>query len=183
MLHILVPLAPGFEEVEACTIIDLLRRAEVQVTTAAIGTSTQVKGSHGIAFEADTLLEKINAQSFEGVVLPGGLPGTTNLAECTTLGEMIKKHHNQGAWIAAICAAPTVLGRLGILKGKQATSYPGFEKGLEGAALSTDAVVQDGKVITSRGLGTAISFSLKLIEAFVSKAKADEISQGILYGG
>jgi 4-methyl-5(b-hydroxyethyl)-thiazole monophosphate biosynthesis len=123
----------------------------------------------------------VQDRSYQAVILPGGMPGTTNLAESKILGALIKRHHQGAAYVAAICAAPTVLARLGVLNGKKATSYPGFEKHLTGAILSADQVVEDGKVITSRGPGTAIPFAVRLIEKLVSSAKAKEVQAAVLY--
>ena len=180
MNQVLVPLAQGFEEVEAVTIIDLLRRGGVQVITASLTNERLVSGAHGIGVQADESLDDLKDQDFSAVVLPGGMPGTTNLASNRTLGLILQKHSGAGAWICAICAAPTVLAKHGILKGKRATSYPGFEAQLTGATFVEEAVVEDGKVITSRGPGTAIPFALKVLERLCGASTAVEVKKGLL---
>lgn len=180
MSEVLVPLAEGFEEIEAVTIIDLLRRAGVGVTTASITNRLSVKGAHGIEVRADSTLPAVSDRTYQAVILPGGMPGTTNLAADKTLGEVISRHQQRGEYLAAICAAPTVLAKHGVLQGKKATCYPGFEEQLSGARTVKDSVVEDGKVLTSRGPGTAIPFALKLIEKLVGAGKAAEIKNAIL---
>ena len=173
-------LADGCEEVEALTTVDLLRRADVDVRTVSIMGRRNVIGSHKIEIMADTVFEDINGTA-EMLILPGGMPGTTNLAAHVGLDQMIREYAGQGRYLAAICAAPTVYGEKGLLTGKKATCYPGMEKGLTGAIVSNDKVVVDGNVITSRGLGTAIDFALKLIEILKDKTLADSIAEKIVY--
>jgi protein deglycase len=180
MPDILVPLAVGFEEVEAVTVIDLLRRAGLTVTTASLRSQTTVKGAHGVEIQAETTLSDVKGRVFDAVVLPGGMPGTTNLAESPEIGNLIQKHAEKGFLVAAICAAPTVLAKHGLLNGKKATCYPGCEGKMTGARVLAETVVEDGNVITSRGPGTAIPFALKLIERLVGQAKAKEVAAGFL---
>ena len=187
---VLVLLADGFEEIEALTVVDLLRRAGIVVETLSIkegGEAEVVNGARGIPVIADGLFdagqESEYLSSASTVVLPGGMPGTINLKEHQGVRKVVTAFYEGGKYVAAICAAPTVLGDLGILEGKSATCYPGMEDGLNCANAVTDGqtVVVDGKVITSRGLGTAIDFSLKLIEILKDKAIADKIGASVVY--
>ena len=158
-------LAEGFEEIEAVTITDILRRGEVDAQMVSIGDRLEVKGAHGLTVTADLLFDEIDEAGCEMAVLPGGMPGTTNLQAHRGLGELITRMASQNKWVCAICAAPMVLGSCGILKGRQATIFPGMEAELTGATPKPDAVVRDGKVITSRAPGTAMVFGLALVEA------------------
>jgi len=176
-----VHLADGFEEIEALTIVDLLRRAEIETEIVSIMGRLPVTGSHGVKVIADILFEDAVYNDCEFIVLPGGMPGATNLDAHEGLHEKILSFHNQGKGLAAICAAPLVLGRAGVLDGKKATCYPGFEKELRDAEAMTDDVVSDQGVITSRGPATAIPFALAIIEAVKDKETADSIAGGLLY--
>ena len=174
-------LAGGFEEIEAIAPIDILRRAELDVTVVGIG-GLAVVGSHGIAVGADITDSEVGLpDDIEAVILPGGMPGTLNLGKHEGLCELLKKHYEAEKMIAAICAAPSVFGQLGFLNGRIATCYPGFESKLEGAIILSTKVAVDGNVTTSKGLGTAIDFSLKLIEQLTDLNTAMEISEGIMY--
>ena len=173
--------ALGFEEVEALTQVDLLRRAGIDVDMVSITDETSVFGAHNIEVVCDEILEEIDKDSYDALILPGGMPGTKNLGNCSELIEMLKKYNEEGKVVAAICAAPMVLGRNGILEGKKACCYPGFEEFLEGAEVCEDKVAADGNVITSRGVGTAIEFAGALIEALVGKDAADEVKESIIY--
>ncbi len=171
-------LAEGFEEVEAIAPLDLLRRAGVSVMTIGVGAKV-VRGAHGMeiiaditTYEAMKLLEKSPADM---VILPGGGLGTENLSVDPTVKAFIDHAHSNGKYIAAICAAPSVLGKYGILKGKRATCFPGFEDKLDGAILSDEKVVADGRIITAKGMGVAVQFGLALVSALVSKERADEL--------
>ncbi len=179
--QVCVFLADGFEEIEGLTVVDLLRRAGVQVTTVSITNDRVIHGAHGIDVYADSLFEEAAYDEFDMVVLPGGMPGTLNLGAHEGVVSVLKQAHAEERFVAAICAAPSVLGMNGILEGKKATSYPGFEDKLLGAECMTDAVVIDGHVITSRGMGTAISFALALIGVLVGEEKAREIGASIIY--
>ncbi len=180
--EILVPLANGFEETEAVTIIDFLRRAGLTVVVAGVPGSGITKGSHGIGIQTDTSISQVADRTFEAVVLPGGMPGATNLAESKDLERILKRQKDRGGLLAAICAAPTVLAKYGLLEGKRATAFPGFESKLTGAKVETDRVVTDGNIVTSRGPGTAIPFSLALVSRLVGDQKAKEIQQAALWG-
>jgi 4-methyl-5(b-hydroxyethyl)-thiazole monophosphate biosynthesis len=163
--RVLVPLAEGFEEIEAVTIVDLLRRAGIEVRTAALG-DPQVTGSHGITITADLALDSAVVADYDMIVLPGGMPGSDHLKRDARVVELLRRFAAEGRYTAAICAAPGVLAHAGLLEGRQATSFPGFlrEDSATGLQLSEAPVVLDGKVVTSRGPGTAIDFGLALIE-------------------
>ena len=174
-------LANGFEEIEAIAPIDILRRAELDVTVVGIG-GLAVVGSHGIAVGADITDSEVGLpDDIEAVILPGGMPGTLNLGKHEGLCELLKKHYEAEKMIAAICAAPSVFGELGFLNGRIATCYPGFESKLEGAIVCGAKVAVDGHVVTSRGLGTAIDFALKLIELLKDLETSSQISDAIIY--
>ncbi|MCR4758368.1 MAG: DJ-1/PfpI family protein [Butyrivibrio sp.] len=174
-------LANGFEEIEALTVVDLLRRQGIEITTVSITDAVEVTGSHNITVKADTVLGKVDFSSFDMLILPGGQPGTTNLGNCKALTEELIKHNDAGKDLAAICAAPTVYGKLGLLQGKKACCYPGCEEGLLGADVQTTEVTVDGNFITSRGMGTAIPFGLAIIERFCGKAAADDMAKKIVF--
>lgn len=177
-----VHLAEGFEEIEALTAVDVLRRAGVDVMTVAMGESKAVTGAHDITVGADLLFAEADYSAADMIVLPGGMPGTTHLMESAALGREIQNYVQLGRWVAAICAAPMVLGGLGVLEGKRATIYPGMETHLAGAVTVVDQpVVVDGKIITSRGPGTAMEFALALVEAIKGKTTAEDIRQDLVY--
>ena len=182
MKKVSIFLAQGFEEVEGLTAVDLLRRAGAEVTMAAVGDSLEVTGSHGITVKADRLLNPEEERKAEMLVLPGGQPGTKNLNACGELLELLKEFDREGKKLAAICAAPTVLGSAGLLKNRKAVCYPGCEEGLNGAEACTERVAVDGHITTSRGVGTAIPFALSLIEQLYGKEKSEEIRKSIMYG-
>jgi 4-methyl-5(b-hydroxyethyl)-thiazole monophosphate biosynthesis len=163
MKRVLVPLAEGFEELEAVTIIDILRRARVEVVVASLEGGT-VTGSHGIRLAADTPLAALAEQDFDMIVLPGGMPGADRLKKDPRIAEIVRSLHAKGRPVAAICAAPMVLAAAGVLDGKRATSFPGFLADAARTTVTGDAVVVDGGVITSRGPGTALDFALTLVE-------------------
>lgn len=173
-------MADGFEEVEGLTVVDLVRRAGIELKTVSVMGRIEVTGAHGIEVKADCLFEDMKEPA-EMLILPGGVPGTPNLKAHKGLQQLICKSAEQGIYLAAICAAPTVYGELGLLKEKKATCYPGLENGLLGAEVVYDNVAADGNFITSRGVGTAIDFSLKLVELLKNKAEADKIAKAIVY--
>jgi protein deglycase len=179
MAHIISILANGFEEIEAVTFVDILRRADIKVTLLGLG-SLEITGSHGLTIRTDALFDSFKG-TFDGVVLPGGQPGTTNLTQSDKVVQLVRDSFHKGLLVAAICAAPGVLGKAGILEKKLATCYPGVEKNLSGAILSADAVVQDGNIITSRGVGTAIAFALKLVTYVRDSQVASKVSSAILF--
>lgn len=174
-------LAEGLEEIEGLTVVDILRRAGVEVTTISIHGKKEVTGAHNIIILADALFEETDFSAFDGVVLPGGMPGTTNLMQHSGVNTVIKEFALAGKLVSAICAAPSVLGNAGLLEGKRATCYPGFEEQLTGANVSIEKVVKDGNIITSRGMGTAIPFALELTAYLVGEEKANKLSAAIIY--
>lgn len=180
MANVLVPLAQGCEELEAVTIIDLLRRAGIHVTSAGLN-QHPVKASRGVVLIPDTTLDQVLALSFDMIVLPGGLPGADNLAQDDRLQQLLCKTVEQGGTVAAICAAPRVLVNAGLLQGKRITSYPGAldQMNLDGVSLTQDAIVVDGQVITSRSPGTAMDFALVLIERLAASDKRKEVEAGL----
>lgn len=180
--QICVFLADGFEEIEGLTVVDLLRRAGVKVTTVSITGAHTIHGAHGIDVQADKLFDDVTYEEMDMVVLPGGMPGTLHLGEHEGVKKVLGQFYQAGKYLAAICAAPSVLGKYGMLKGRKATSYPGFEDALTGAEYVYDQVAVDDFVITSRGMGTAIPFALKLIGILVSPDKEKEIGEAIIYG-
>ena len=173
--------ATGFEEVEALTVVDLLRRAGVDCKTVSVTGDYDVMGAHGITIRADKVFEEGNLEDAAMLILPGGIPGTPNLAAHRGLDQLIRCYFEAGKYLAAVCAAQTVYGEKGLLEGKKATCYPGMEEGLKGAVALTDEVVCDGQFITSRGMGTSIAFGLKLIEKLVDQETADQIGTKIVY--
>ncbi|MFH0920255.1 MAG: DJ-1 family glyoxalase III [Fibrobacterota bacterium] len=179
MSTILVPLAPGFEELEAVAVIDILRRGGVTVLVAGLD-AIIVAGARGITLQCDMLLSAVDGRTLNGVVLPGGMPGTRNLLKSSFLRELIIALDREEALVAAICAAPTVLYAAGLLKGKKATVYPGLEKDMPETVLSSEAVVIDGNIVTSRAAGTAVPFTLALLEKLAGRDKALEVKQSIL---
>lgn len=174
-------LADGFEEIEALTVVDLLRRANIEISTVSIMGRKNVTGSHNITVEADALLEETDFDSLDMLILPGGMPGTTNLADCKALTDKIKEFDEKDKMLCAICAAPTVFGKLGILKGKKACCFPGREDDLLGADVQTSSVTKDGHFITSRGMGTAIDFGLAIIEHYQGSGAATSMASKIVY--
>lgn len=180
MRKVAVLLADGFEEVEAITIIDYLRRAGINVFMTAVSGNATVDGAHKVTVKADIGINDL-PEDLDGVVVPGGMPGSSNIADSDTAIRLIQDMYEQGNLVAAICAAPAVvLGKAGILKGKNFTCYPGFESQVSGAKFSEDRVVIDGSLITSRSPGTAIEFSLALIEYLVDADTAQGIASGTL---
>lgn len=182
MSRVLLFLADGFEEVEALTVVDLLRRAGVDVKTVSISDTKKVIGRSRITVEADIMQKEANFDEAEMLVLPGGQPGTTYLSRDKHLGKELKKFNDEGKKIAAICAAPTVFGGLGLLEKRRATCYPGCESQLTGAQVVLDEeVVVDDNITTSRGAGTAIPFALSLIEQLVGEDMARQVRYGIVF--
>ncbi len=181
MTKVCIFLADGFEEVEALTVVDLLRRAKIDVTTVSITGKTEVTGRSQIRIFADTLFENMYFEDADMLVLPGGMPGTTTLESYLPLCNLLMDHAAKGKYIAAICAAPSILGKLHLLEGKKATSYPGFKEVMTGCEYLTSPTVVDGNMITSRGLGTAIDFASQIITVLKDKETADTIKAEIMY--
>lgn len=177
-------LAEGFELVEALMPVDMLRRADIPVQTVSITASRQVTSSNKVSVEADLALAEADFALAEALVLPGGLPGTTNLGACPLLVEKLKEFAaDPSKKVAAICAAPSVLGQNGLLAGKRAICYPGWEDKLEGAVVQPGAkAVVDGNIITSRGMGTAMEFSLALITELAGGEAAARVASAVQFG-
>lgn len=173
-------LATGFEEIEAIAVIDVLRRANIDVLTVSISGNSTVVGTHGVPVIADILFENADVSKADMLILPGGMPGTMNLAQHEGLKSLLLTHHDNDGWIAAICAAPSLLGQLKILQGKNAVCYPSFEKQLNGASVLYDDVVCSNKIITSRGPGFAIKFALKIVEKISSEEVANSVASDLL---
>ena len=176
---IYVMLAEGFEEMEAIAPIDLLRRAGCDVQTVAVGESTAVKGAHGIVVTADRLERDVTTDGLEAVILPGGMPGTLNLEANETVQKLIDFAFENSLILGAICAAPSILGHRGFLRGKRAVCYPGFEDALDGALVESASVVTDGTIITAKGAGVADQFGLALVAALVNEETANTLREGI----
>lgn len=176
-------IAPGTEETEAIAVLDILRRGQVDASFVSIE-QRQVSGAHGITLTADTTIQELApSQLFDAIVLPGGLPGANHLDECTQLEEIIQRHHEAGKYLCAICAAPMVLGKRGLLQGKKASAYPGFQQHLTGAQYSNEGVSEDGQFITGRGPAYAFHFALSVLQAVTNKATAEEVAAGLLMNG
>lgn len=171
-------LAPGFEEIEALATVDVLRRANVDVQTVGVG-NRQITGSHGIAVVADTDTGSFQPGLAEGVVLPGGMPGAANLEASSAVKDCVLRCAEKNRLVAAICAAPFVLGHLGLLKGRKATCYPGFEKELTGAQVEKRPVCVDGNIVTGNGPGAAIAFALELVAFLKGSDTADGIQKSM----
>ncbi len=181
MKKIAIFFAEGYEEIEALTVVDLCRRANIQIDMVSVTDSLQVTGAHGIAVTMDKMIFEVDFSSLDMIVLPGGMPGTRNLEQVPLLMEQVKAFAETGKYIAAICAAPSVFGHLGLLSGKNACCYPGFEEELTGANVSFNRCESDGNIITSRGMGCAIDFSLKIIEKLKGEDVASQIGRQIIY--
>lgn len=181
MPTVLIPLAEGCEELEAVTLIDLLRRADFTVLTASLTDQQQVVASHGVRLVADVRLDDVMYDDFDMVILPGGLPGATHLDQDHRIHAILKRLNQSEKGIAAICAAPLVLANAGLLKGKTVTCYPGVLLASEwpDITLSDDAIVIDGHILTSRGPGTAMDFALAIIEYLSNKTTRDNVEAGL----
>ena len=180
MENIAVQLAEGFEEIEAISIIDVLRRAGLNVHVISTTGDKEVKGSHNIRVIADQLFEDVDFTHIDMIVLPGGMPGALNLKNHSGLNEQILNFHKNGKPLGAICAAPMVLGNLDILKGESATCYPGFEEQLNGAHVSGEPIEVSGKIVTGKGAGVAIDFALKIVELLKGKDLAEELGKKMI---
>ena len=176
---IAILLADGFEEIEALTPLDVLRRAGLDVRTVAIGSKIAV-GSHGIPVICDIEADEVNENELSMVIFPGGMPGSLNLDASPYADKFINATLKNGGRIAAICAAPLVLGRRGLLEGKEAICYPGFEEELRGAKISEKSVVTDANITTAKGMGVALPFALELVRLICGEDKANEISKSVM---
>lgn len=171
----------GFEEIEALTVVDLLRRAAIDVSMVSITGEKRVESSHKVLVETDVLLEEVDFSQVKMIVLPGGMPGTKNLEACKLLMEQVEKFYEEGKYLSAICAAPSILGHRGMLKGRNACSYPDFESHLEGAKVTKNPVEISEHIITSRGMGTAIEFGLAIAARMKGEDTAKELADKIIY--
>ncbi len=181
MKTVYILLAEGFEELETIAPADLLRRAGAEVKLVSVNGAAAVRGARGVTMAADLPMAELDFNAMDMVVLPGGYPGYENLGKSPEVAALLRRANDAGKWIAAICGAPSVLGGLGLLKGRSATCYPGMEETLEGAQVLTDPVVESENIITSRGAGTAVDFALALVARVASPEKAAEIARGIVY--
>ena len=179
MKRICIPLAPGFEEIEAITLVDVLRRAGITALTAGLVAGC-VEGAHGVSVCADMPIEQALGEAWDMVVLPGGMPGSTHLRDDARVGTLLERTVRAGGMIGAICAAPIVLAHHGMLDGVKATSYPGFAAQMPRADYREDRVVKDGAVMTSRGPGTAMEFALEIVAACAGAPKAAELRAQML---
>lgn len=173
-------LANGFEEIEALGTVDILRRAGIPVQTVSITNEKNVTGAHHITVLADVIFREVNFHDVDVLILPGGMPGAKNLNEHEELKRKVKEYAEKGKVVAAICAAPMVLGRLGLLEGKKATCYPGFEHQLIGAKVSGNKVSVDKNIITGKGPGLVFEFALELVETIAGAGTRKEVQEGLL---
>lgn len=178
-MKVLLFLAEGFEEIEAIAAIDIFRRADIEVLTISITDNKTVCGAHKICVIADSVFEKTDFSGDFLIYLPGGLPGTTNLDNHVGLKQLISEQATKGNEIAAICAAPSILGKMGLLKQKEAICYPGFEGQLLESTISEKTIVKSGTIYTAKAAGVAIQFALRIVEDLCGKAKATEIEKSI----
>ena len=181
-MKIIVFLAEGFEEVEALTVVDYLRRVDIEVSMVSVTEEKSVKGAHSIEVIADKVISEIDdLKSYDGLVIPGGLPGATNLRDNKDLIEIVKDMNKHEKLIAAICAGPIVLAKAGIINNRKVTSYPGFEDQLKKSMYVEHSVVADGNIITSRGPSLAVNFALEIVRYLLGEEKEQELKEDILY--
>lgn len=174
-------MAAGCEEVEALSVVDVLRRSGIETLLVSVSDSYEVISSHNINIKADVLIDDLDFDTVDMLFLPGGIPGTPNLRNTQVLCDNIIKFNEQGKLLAAVCAAPSVFGELGILNGKKATCYPGFEDKLVGATVVSDRVVTDGNITTSRGLGTSLELGFRLVEILKDKQTAEDLMRKVQF--
>lgn len=174
-------MADGCEEIEGLTVVDIVRRAKMEIVMISITGKREVTSSHQVTFLTDALAAEVDYDTLDGIVLPGGMPGTLNLQADETVNKVIRQFATEGRLVCAICAAPSVLGAAGILEGKWATCHPGFEEKLTGAKVEEKEVVVDGNVITSRGMGTAIPFALEIVRYFADDETVEQVRKGLVY--
>ena len=179
-MKVYVHFAEGFEEIEAVSTVDVLRRAGIETQMISVTGDKIVTGAHGIQIKTDILFDQADYNNCDMIVLPGGMPGTTNLGRHQGLTDKIRTFAEEGKWLAAICAAPIVFGQMGLLKGRTAVVFPGNEEKLIGAKIGRHTVEVDGKFITSRGPGTALDFALTIVEILRDKAAAKSLRQSML---
>ena len=174
-------MADGCEEIEGLTVVDIVRRAKMEIVMISITGKREVTSSHQVIFLTDALAAEVDYDTLDGIVLPGGMPGTLNLQADETVNKVIRQFAAEGKLVCAICAAPSVLGAADILEGKWATCHPGFEEKLTGAKVEEKEVVVDGNVITSRGMGTAIPFALEIVRYFADDETVEQVRKGLVY--
>ena len=174
--------ATGLEELEGLTVVDILRRAGVTIDIVSVTDRLQVTGAHNITITADKMLADIDFDTCDMLILPGGMPGTTNLDHCAPLKEAIASFDKAGKRIAAICAAPMILGGMGLLQGRKATCYPGVDPKLTGATVTGEEAVTDGHITTGKGFGCAIPFALEIVRVLLGEEKAQALKEEIVYG-
>jgi len=175
-------LAKGFEEIEAVGIIDVLRRGGVDISIISVAGNEHVEGSHGIIIKADYNFYDVDYSKYHMLILPGGMPGASNLGAHEDLCDLIVSFHNEGKWLAAICAGPSIFGKLGILNGQEAICYPGFESYLEGAKISELDVVVSNHFITGKGPGLSLKFGLTILEQFLPLSEVEELRKKMFIG-
>jgi 4-methyl-5(b-hydroxyethyl)-thiazole monophosphate biosynthesis len=180
-MEVFLFLAQGFEETEVVATLDVLIRGGLEVTSVSITGKRVVEGAHGIFVIADQLFEEADFSQGDLLILPGGQPGTDHLNAHAGLKSLLVNYHNEGKWLAAICAAPLVLGELNLLRGRQATVYPSYEDRLLGAVVSDLPLVKDGKIITARGPGYVFDFALAIVSELQGRDRAEEVAEGLLY--
>lgn len=171
----------GYEEIEALTVVDILRRAGVETSMVSVTGERNVTGSHSIAVAMDAVLPEVDFGNLDVIVLPGGMPGTTNLETCEALMAQVDAFMEENKIVAAICAAPSILGHRGHLQGRRACSFPNFESHLEGAEVMEEPAVIDGNVVTGRGMGAAVPFALAVLEKLQGKETAEKMAENIMY--
>ena len=174
-------MADGCEEIEGLTVVDIVRRAKMEIVMISITGKREVTSSHQVTFLTDALAAEVDYDTLDGIVLPGGMPGTLNLQADETVNKVIRQFATEGRLVCAICAAPSVLGAADVLEGKWATCHPGFEEKLTGAKVEEKEVVVDGNVITSRGMGTAIPFALEIVRYFADDETVEQVRKGLVY--
>lgn len=173
--------ATGYEEIEALTVVDILRRAGEKIEMVSVTQERKVTSSHGVEVTMDKVLTEVNFDEVDVIVLPGGMPGTGNLEACTALMEQVDAFVKAGKIVAAVCAAPSILGHRGHLKGRKACSFPSMESHLEGAKVCQEPAVRDGNIITGRGMGAAIPFALTILEALQGRDAAKQMAKTIVF--
>ncbi len=181
MAQALIFLAPGYEEVEMLTVVDLLRRSHISIDMVSITDSLEVTSSHNVTIKADKLFRDADFDEADMIILPGGIPGTPNLLACQPLTDKIKEFASQKKWLSAVCAAPTIYDELKLFEGRKATCYPTFAEKLTDAVYVKQPVVVDDIFITSRGAGTTIEFAAAIVERFAGKDTAKEVLEAIIY--
>lgn len=181
MSRLAIFFAEGYEEIEALTVVDICRRCGLEIDMVSLTEESTVKSSHGVTVQMDKTFSKVDFGEYDMLILPGGMPGTRNLEAHAGLMEQVDAFYKSGKYIAAICAAPSIFGHKGILKGRKACCYPTFESHLEGAEVTAGPVEISDNVVTSRGMGTAVDFALTIAGIFCGRGKAEQMAETIVY--